>query len=384
MDPEVVALKALADLRQAADGLAQELGEHQAKRVWVKPYVREGGDKVEGYWRAGDAGGAVRKIGSVLDPGPGERPPWEPPLHPDIAQRIKSEHLDSWPPHGDTANKILGAAKDTQDLHSYVDEKGERHYSPERAKLHEEIIDYFLSSHAGEKTFDNPVGKKKGKKKSQEKPSVLFFAGGTATGKTTALREAQESGSLGDFIPDDPVMINPDLIKQMLPEFREMANAGERAASSVLHEESSDIAKKLRERATNAKYNMIVDGTGDSGKTKFLRKLWDAADEGYDVRIFMVDLPVNVAIERAILRGDNEEKGRYVPIPEIKKSHYGSAARHFDWRDLSIVSRWQVWSNNVPPGQKPILMAEGGEGRHQIKDKYEYSRLEEKSSHSEV
>lgn len=383
MDPEVLALRALADLREAAAGLAEELGEERGtKRVWVDPYIREDGERVTGYWREG--GAELRKAGDVIDPGPGERPPWNPPLHPNIAQRVKTEHLDSYPPYGETAKKILGAAKDTQDLYSYVDDNGDRHYSAERAKRHDEIIDYFLASHSGEKTFDQPMGVKGKKRRSRKNPIVLFFAGGTASGKTSALNEAQASGALGDFIPDDPVMINPDLIKQMLPEFREMANAGERAASSVLHEESSDIAKRLRERAVNAKFNVIVDGTGDSGKTKFLRKLWDAADEGYDVRVFMVDLPVNVAIERAVLRGDNEEKGRYVPVPEIEKSHYGSAARHYDWRNLKIISRWQVWSNNVPPGQKPILIAEGGDGRFEVKDKYEYSRLEEKASHSEV
>ena len=370
----MAALRALADLREAEAGLSDEKA---LARVYVDPHTREG-HPVAGYWRKP----FPRKPGDVFSPAPGERPPWDPPLDPTIEQRLRMEKLDQYPPKGPAAKKLLGAAKDTQDLHSYVDRQGVRHYSAERLKLHKAIIDYFLSQHSGEPTFDKPLGKKGKRLTAKAKPAVLFLAGGTATGKSSVLTQAIETGSLGEeFIPEDHVMINADLVKQMLPEFEQLAEVGERAASGVVHEESSDLAAEIRAETVRRKFNMVVDGTGDSGRAKFMRKLWGAADEGYDVRVFMVDLPVNVAIERAVLRGDIE--GRYVPVPEIERSHYGSSARHLDWRELDIVSRWQVWSRNVPPGSPDILVADGGKGHYSVHDNYEYARLLDKARRGE-
>lgn len=220
-------------------------------------------------------------------------------VSPDQLQLGQGEQmqLDEWPPRrGETARRILGRAPDTQQLHSReVD--GRRVYTAERRKLHDEIIAQLIGR----------------ARPAEGRPRALFMAGGSASGKSSALTANP------DMVPEGAVTIDPDAIKEMLPEYREMVADRDRYAAFAAHEESSDLAKRLRAEAVKRNLHMVVDGTGNSGKGKFAGKIKAAIRDGYDTGVLYVTVPTDIAVERSMARA--RRTGRYVPEQTIREVH---------------------------------------------------------------
>lgn len=248
--------------------------------------------------------------------------------------------LNDWPEKGDVANRVLGDHKDTEAKFAVMVNMGTAeepkmepvYHDQARLRLHEQIIDALLRKR---KEITLPDGNKvevpdpEGEyllPTADGKPRVLFFGGGTASGKSTALKMDENK----HVRPPDAVEIDVDQIKSMLPEFNEMVAGGDKYAASGVHEESSWLGKLLQERAMERGLNVIVDGTGDSpmkpgSEGKFVSKMQKFKDKGYDVSAFYVSAPTDVAIIRAAKRAT--EDGRWVPIPEIKSIHKGVSER---------------------------------------------------------
>lgn len=229
------------------------------------------------------------------------------------------------PAEDDLARQVLGGYPDTQAMYAgddggYTEERVEQWHDPLQAR-------YLIAATPG-----------------QEQPATLFLAGGSGAGKSTILNLLDDS-----VRPTGAVMVNPDLFKEALPEYRTLVEGGSKYASVAVHEESSDIAKGLLTQAVKGDYHAIVDGTGDSGEGKFLAKINAQEALGRKVTVVMVDIPTDVAIERADARA--ARSGRYVPHAEIRKIHRSVARNHLVWRDR--VADWQVWSND----DKPRLIA---------------------------
>lgn len=222
------------------------------------------------------------------------------------------------PEKGEIARKLLGGAPDTQALYTKAGK-----YVPERLALHDEIIGHFLAAANGQKA-DHPV--------------TLFMAGGSGAGKSTILAKLKD-------VPENAVLINPDEIKAMLPEYRQMLAGGDAYAAWGTHEESSDIAKKLLATVNERGYNTIVDGTGDSEPGKFLGKIEAANMGGRHAKVVLVDIPTDLAVERAMKRA--ETTGRMVPEGEIRRVHKSVASNFSTWQDK--VDDWELWSNDDKP-----------------------------------
>lgn len=149
--------------------------------------------------------------------------------------------------------------------------------------------------------------------RSGEAPSALFMAGGPASGKTTLLRDNPE------LVPDASVAVDPDAIKEHLPEFKQLQAEKDRYAAGAVHEESGDIAARLTAEAASLRLNMVVDGTGDGEAQRYVGHLQRKYDEGYDVSVLYANSPTEEAIRRAIIRA--EEEGRFVPVSVIREQH---------------------------------------------------------------
>jgi hypothetical protein len=139
-------------------------------------------------------------------------------------------------------------------------------------------------------------------------PLVVVLLGPAGSGKTTrGVPMAKERHKVGF------VSVNADTVKERLPEYRGW-NA------SALHEESSAVAKELRDVATAQRMNIIYDITGTNfdsvriGVTHF-------ADFGYRVFVLLLDLEPWRASHRAWERFQSNPfgvdgtcpPGRYVP-----------------------------------------------------------------------
>jgi predicted kinase len=166
--------------------------------------------------------------------------------------------------------------------------------------------------------------------------------------------------------------INPDNIKEamagrgLIPELEGLSPM---EASDLVHEESSAVAYQLADRALKDGKNVIWDITMSSSSS-VLRRLDDLADEGYSTRGVFVDIPIDVAVERADIRhriGHEEFRvgvgfgGRYVP-PEVIKAQadedWGSVNRRTFEQVKSRFTEWAVYDNSVT-GREPQLVEAG-------------------------
>lgn len=246
------------------------------------------------------------------------------------------------PGRSDLVNQLVGNADDTRGR--WIQPGGA--YTPERQALHRQIVEHFLGSGRAV-----PVG---------ERPRATFMAGGSGAGKSTVKKAITERGEL----PKHYVDIDPDGIKEMLPEYQQLLDAGERRAAMLVHEESSDIAKMVLNEAEARRFNVVIDGTGNSESGKFVGKLLKQESAGYDVDVIVVDVRTSEAVARAMQRA--ERSGRYVPESVIRQIHRDVSARFDEWQDIDAVKRWQVWANDERP---PKLIAHGARGGINVEDR---------------
>lgn len=259
----------------------------------------------------------------------------------EMARRIG---LNDWPEKDEIASQLLGDARDTEEAYTQVapgDPYGRRVWSAEREALHDQIINLLLKrrdlDENGRPAIINPDNDELQPNPGPDgRPRVLFMGGGTASGKTTA----QDLEENRDVAPPDSVLIDPDEIKGMLPEYNDMIENGSRYAATGSHEESSYLAKRLQREAMSRGLNVVVDGTSDSlideskpdSKVKMTDKLTmfknfrsESVPEGYEVTMFYVSAPTDLAVIRATIRA--MRTGRWVPEKEIRTIHRGVSDR---------------------------------------------------------
>lgn len=254
--------------------------------------------------------------------GGGSRPA---PKHESIGKaplQGKREWTGTKDPEGFTySGQLVGNGKQTIDDH-FVGGKP----TPERAAFHErEIIGPAL---AGKKTA----------KELGEKPVAILTMGGPASGKGVVLGQLEKHGLDKSHF----VHVDPDEVKGMIPEYqksvpqpayvdkdgRHVPGRGGlkgdgtgptfRGAAAQAHEESSYVAKQIRQRAIDGGHHVVIDGTGGDSK-KFVGMIEDLKSRGYDVHVHYPRLDVNEGVKRAADRA--EKTGRFVPENFIRDTY---------------------------------------------------------------
>jgi ADP-ribose pyrophosphatase YjhB (NUDIX family) len=253
---------------------------------------------------------------------------------------------------GDEAYQALarGEATDTQHIHQVNGA-----YTAARQLQHQAIIDHFFA-HA---------------KPAKGKAKAIFTAGGAASGKSTLAGQSSHTEANLD-IPKGAVYINPDDIKEMLPEYKHLKERGrEDVAAAAVHEESSDLAKLMTRMAMNGNYHIIVDGTGDSKVGKFGDKLRAAQRAGYDVEARYAHVPVSEALKREKDRA--KRTGRKVAESLLREQHRTVARSYVE--DVSKIPDVHVKVYSTVKRGKPDLIAEKPPGKEiQVKDKKQYDQ----------
>lgn len=209
---------------------------------------------------------------------------------------------------------------------------------PERAALHQEIIDTVLS--------DDVVARAKAAPGTQPKMVILGGRGGS--GKTFLTEGIDEdffkANGYGKGAPvdiRDKVVLNSDDIKKLLPEY-EGWNAGQ------VHVEGSYLLKQIEKIARQRRINVVLDTTM-AGVDKARGTVLNYINAGYEVEGYYMHLPRQEAAFRAVFRGIGGER-RYVPINIILKNLDNEEA--FDALK-TLFTRWGVWDNQVELGQLP-------------------------------
>ena len=230
-------------------------------------------------------------------------------LSPEMGARAKriEEEMD----------RALAGGKDTQRL--YADDCREGQYAPERAALQRQIVDDIY-----DKARDVPCERK-----------AIIMGGLGGSGKTTLLNMPRYARLFGvEEMLRNFLVINRDDLKDEIIErdrqsdqelFPRVDGLTPMEHSALIHEESSQLADMLAERAMRDGKNIIHDTTlGEDDKSDKL--IGDLTAHGYrneDITGVFIDVPVKQSIKAALdrwvagqeryERGEDPDGGRFVP-----------------------------------------------------------------------
>ncbi|MFP3948987.1 MAG: GNAT family N-acetyltransferase, partial [Longimicrobiales bacterium] len=143
-------------------------------------------------------------------------------------------------------------------------------------------------------------------------------------------------------------LIDPDEMKQLIPEFDGGRNAG------GVHRESSHLVEELMLRAVERGENIVVPMVGKT-RGSLEQDIQDLKDAGYDVHLVINELPAAKAAWRAYVRFHDEN--RYVSFHYILGEVQNRPQENFQaLKDDPRVSTYQRFDNDVPYRTSPVLL----------------------------
>lgn len=210
-------------------------------------------------------------------------------------------------------------------LRKWVDSNGDakthNENNPERRELEKQLIkDYYEKSEYA-----------------KEKQAYLIL-GLPAAGKS----------SLADplSLQKQALIVDSDEFKKRLPEFENGAGA------NYVHEESSDMADMLMDKATEKGVNIVYPVVGKTASS-LQEKIDKLKEAGYDIHLAYVDLPVGKALERATNRYILE--GRLVGLAYIESIGDRPIVNFHDFKNKAEITDYALYDNDVAFGESPIL-----------------------------
>lgn len=218
-------------------------------------------------------------------------------------------------------------------------------YDPDRAALHDSYI---------AKQTDGAI--------SVEVPEFRVMGGGPASGKSSVIRSGDVT------LPDGHVLVNADDAKEMIPEYVAGAKVANVRAAEFVHEESSDMAKRLTSESLRSGYNTVLDGVGNGSLEALAGKIAKARANGAQ-RIVgdYVTVDTDEAVRRAIARG--KKSGRHVPETVIRETHATVSDTFRLAADSDLFDELRLFDNN---GDTPRLIFERRNGVSRIIDPAAY------------
>ena len=227
----------------------------------------------------------------------------------------------------DRMRKIVKMAKAGYDSKKLYSTKGV--YLPSRLKVHNKIIGDILKQDT-----------------STDKPDVYVFGGVAGSGKSTVLPK---------YVREKALTINNDEIKLRLSKYDKSPFKNYPLLhASWLHEESSDLEKKLLHRAVALRKDIILDRTLAS-YIKNKNILQDMHKKGYSVTMLGTNLYPHIALIRASARF--LKNGRYVPLDIIAQKGNATNSSVLKMAKQKFVKKARVYDTTK---KKPRLMYRRG------------------------
>lgn len=237
--------------------------------------------------------------------------------------------------------------------------------TPERAALHEKIIQNMF----------------KGKKpKGPGEPKTLYFLGGGSASGKGSFTKPETAAGYGMPDKNAVTVVDADALKDELPEYNANSDTGttdRRKAANFAHEESSALAKRAIEAAYANGFDVTLDGTGDSGAKKVIKKIEEARAHGYRVEGHYCTADINEALRRNVERAKKEkrlvDKDSVIGIHKDVSRIFEEIAPHFDSIDL--------WDHDGPTPRLVATCERGGQ--IQIKDEKLWKKFKDKANYGE-
>ena len=248
--------------------------------------------------------------------------------------------------------------KPVQDKNGHV----VREYTPERRKLHQQIIDDAIAAAV-----------KRGVPKNRQ---AVMSGGLGGSGKSTVLGQPQSGVNQSDYITLNPDDMKEELIKRgMAPDVPGL-QPGEKAP--LIHEESSYLAKLLADAAQEQGFNVLWDIVM-SGEGQVAGRLDQLDENGYTTRAVFVSIPVELSVQRALarhnqgasdylLKGHKGMGGRYVAPEHIRASATDNPA--FKSKNEQVFDKlkdqfadWKIFDTSGSGGPKLVSQKGGKAGK---------------------
>lgn len=226
---------------------------------------------------------------------------------------------------------------DTKDRHDHIDGVPGA-YTAERQAQHDAIVDELLGSY---KTMP------------RERKAVML-AGPPGAGKSTVIKQlghqfGVESDDKGN--PTNYATVNPDNIKEMMiargmvdPVYASYG-LGPQETATLIHEESSNIAKALHRALLAHGTNTIVDGTFSGPIDKNVGKINDLRASGYTVTGVLVDGDIERSLINAGARHRKNQQTNELDIPDLTIGGTRLQGRYVPIRHIEAQRPTGQWSD---------------------------------------
>ena len=141
----------------------------------------------------------------------------------------------------------------------------------------------------------------------QGAPKALLVIGAPGSGRSALMN------TLENF-----VIINPDRIKEKLPEYQEATKKRAKNAALIVHAESSLIAKQIQVHAVSQRMNLAIELTGDNPEA-IKTAMQSLKKHGYEVGVALCHCPAKDHLRRTISM--SEITGRWLSEDFIQQSN---------------------------------------------------------------
>lgn len=205
---------------------------------------------------------------------------------------------------------------------------------------------------------------------------AFFSGGGSGSGKTEVTRQfiRRQPG----IDPDAVVIIDPDEMKEVIPEYQKLRDLGYSGAASLVHAESKALSLRALELAMHWGRNIFYDSTLANAEPN-LPLFERALRLDYQLVLVAATVHPSEALRRVLRRG--ERTGRYVPPASVLWTHKYFSRSFPSY--LNTFDSCQLFDNNGPP-ESVRRICFGGRGRPlvidnpvAIQDFYSYGELRE-------
>jgi len=229
-------------------------------------------------------------------------------------------------------------------------------YIKERRKLHRSIVGFYLQK------------AKPRSPESQEEKTVWFLGGGAGSGKSSAIK----SGAIG--VPSDLLRVDPDEIKDFIPEYRTWLSGGDGRAAEFVHEESKHIFEHTVHGLVQLNADFVYDTTGNGSYDKMAKKVQDLRRNGHVIKARYMTISIDEAIRRAELR--EQTTGRRVPRHQIIHNHQEVSTNVIRGIADGLFDELELYDND---GSQPTKILEVKNGKVKILDPQAVDRFMAKS-----
>lgn len=265
----------------------------------------------------------------------------------------------------ESVNADVKAGLETNKVHS-KDGKGHGGYTKERLAFHAKIMDHYFQNADNAKPNPPP-------------PTLTILGGRGGSGKGNF--NADRGGEFGVYSKKKNIVIDPDEIKAMLPDY-----VPEKAY--LVHQESSHIADRIAAEARKRGLNVVLDQTLKSDKSRVVSRFMA---EGYDMEAYYMHKAPQEAIASAVQRWDKPvevynpitketktfPRDRLVP-PSVIAGNTNNE-KNFD-KITRRAKKWKLVANESPTGFAGRVIDSGGHGQTNTRPKKEKKKKMEFST----